>query len=179
MKKVTLFILMASIYSTLDAQTMKVYKGSVTTPIYEINAADSVIVSGDISYVPEDVDVPQDAIHVYEAVKICSQLKNGESTQSVYHVKGWITTINNSTPSDIGQHGNATFSITDLPYLRSAAIFQAYRVYGKNGQKLTNINQIELGDYVVIEGKLTNYCGIAETSTKDTPHIYSSSNPNF
>lgn len=178
MKKVTLFILMASIYSTLDAQTMKVYKGSGTTPIYEINAADSVIVSGDISYVPEDVDVPQDAIHVYEAVKICSQLKNGESTQSVYHVKGWITTINNSTPSDIDKRGYATFCITDLPHSRFAAIFQAYRVYGKNGQKLTNINQIELGDYVVLEGKLTNYYGTAETST-NTPHIYSSSNPNF
>lgn len=185
MKKIILFVFLSIVnISFINAQILKVYKGSATTPIFEVVDADSVVVGGDgwcIHPAPKDADVPADAIHVYEAVDICNQLESGVLTTDTYHVKGWVCAIDPKNAEAILNYGNAVFYIADSYPLsaKKQPRFYAYQVYGKGGKRLMDPCQVEPGDYVVIEGKICNYNGQAETQGQGSAFIYSSTNVNF
>ena len=126
---------------------------------------------------PEGVDVPEGTLNVYEARKVARKLSSGSSTTDKYYIKGWIFRLDNANADGITSYGNATFYMAATNDGQTDKYpFEAYQVYGKGGKKLTNVNQVAVGDFVVIYGQIMNYSGTAETVGKGSAYIYSSSN---
>lgn len=102
-----------------------------------------------------------------DAYKVASKLESGAKTEDVY-VKGIISEIKYEFDAE---HGTATFFITDHNYPEDVQ-FQVYGAYYLENKAWVEGNtQIQLGDVVVIYGKLTNYKGTPETSSKEA-YIY-------
>ena len=123
-------------------------------------------------------NIPAECLTVAEAREICSQLESGATTGTKYYVKGWVTKLSNKHADAISNYGNAMFYMDDRvePY-NIADDFYAYQVYGLNSKKITNLEGVAVGDYVVIYGELTNYNGSYETVGKGAAHIWKSTNP--
>ena len=127
---------------------------------------------------PEGADVPAGTLNVYEARHICDSIGSGKTTTEEYYVKGWVCRLDSKHESGVQQYGNGTFYIAATnDGTTDGFSFEAYQVYGKDKQKLTNPNQVQVGDFVVLRGKLTNYSGTAETVGKGASYIYYSTNP--
>ena len=127
--------------------------------------------------IPDNVDIPENAITVAEANKICAALESGTTSTEKYYVKGWVKKLHAKNEDGIKNFGNASFYMVNNK--GDEEDFYAYQVYGLNGEKLTDVNQVAEGDYVVIYGPLTNYQGTYETAGKGAAYIYSSSNENL
>ena len=126
---------------------------------------------------PEGADVPEGCLNVYEARALCDSIGKGNTTTQEYYVKGWVHKLHSSHESGVQQYGNGTFFIAPTnDGTTKGTDFEAYQVYGKNGQRLTSADQVEVGDFVVLKGKLTNYNGTAETVGKGAAYIYYSTN---
>ena len=123
------------------------------------------------------MEVPAGTLNVYEAREICSQLASGASTSEKYYVKGWVKRLHSNNSGAISNYGNALFYITPTNDETSTEEFYAYQVYGKDGQKITDPNTVQVGDFVVLYGQLTNYNGTYEKVGQGAVYIYSSSNP--
>lgn len=129
---------------------------------------------------PEGADVPDGTLTVYEARHICDSIGSGKTTTDEYYVKGWVRRLDSKHESGVQQYGNGTFYIAATnDGSTDGFTFEAYQVYGKDKQKLTDPNQVQVGDFVVLRGKLTNYNGTAETVGQGKSYIYYSTNPNF
>ena len=129
---------------------------------------------------PEGADVPDGCLTVYEARDICDSIGNGKTTDEEYYVKGWVFKFGSKHESGIEQYGNGTFYIAATNDGTTVYFpFEAYQVYGKNKQKLKSLDQVSIGDFVVIKGKLTNYNGTCETEGQGKAYIYYSTNPNW
>ena len=134
---------------------------------------------------PQGVDVPEGTLNVYEALKICKKLAAGAQTEDSLYVKGWIYQLDKNHASGMSSFGNATFYICPCSDGRGADFsIEAYRVYGKGKKPFdkteVGLSQVQVGDFVVIRGKFTNYNNkVIETTGNGSAYIYSSSNPNF
>ena len=129
---------------------------------------------------PDTVDVPANAINVYEARQICKKLPSGQASSEKYYVKGWVFSLDAKHAEGVTQYGNGTFYIAATNDGKTDKYpFEAYQVMGRGGQKLTSADQVAPGDFVVIYGKIMNYSGKAETEGKGAAFIYSSSNAKF
>ena len=127
---------------------------------------------------PEGADVPAGTINVYEALHISDSIGSGKTSSTEYYIKGWVCRLDSKHADGVKDHGNGTFYIAAAnDGSANAFTFEAYQVYGKNKQKLTDPNQVQVGDFVVLRGKLTNYNGTAETVGKGASYIYYSTNP--
>lgn len=127
--------------------------------------------------IPDNVDVPENAITVAEANKICAELASGATTTEKYYVKGWVKKLASKHEDGVTNFGNASFYMVNNK--NDEEDFYAYQVNGLNGEKVTDLNQVLVGDYVVIYGPLTNYNGTYETAGRGAAYIYSSSNENL
>ena len=128
---------------------------------------------------PEGADVPAGTLTVYEARQLCDSLGAGNTTAEEYYVKGWVRRFDSKHESGIQSYGNGTFYIAPTnDGSTDGFTFEAYQVMGKNGARLT-LDQVAIGDFVVLKGKLTNYNGTAETVGRGAAQIYYSNNPNF
>lgn len=124
---------------------------------------------------PEGADVPDGCLNVYEARAICDSIGSGKSTTTEYYVKGWIHKVV-TTASDVSQYGNATFYIAPTnDGTTKSTDFEAYRIKSINGARFTSLDEFQVGDFVVIQGKLKNYNGTAETDSG--AKLYYSNNP--
>ena len=107
-------------------------------------------------------------ISVTEAESICRALENKATTSETYDIKGVVNSIDEAVSTS---YGNATFRITD-----GKSFLIAYRCKGMDGAKFTNANQVQLGDTVVVTGKLQNYNYTPEVSGG---YLSDSTNPNL
>lgn len=129
---------------------------------------------------PDGADVPEGTLNVYEAREVALALASGATTTDEYYVKGWVSKLDSKHESGVTGYGNGTFYITPTNDGTTAAVtFEAFQVYGKNKQKLTSADQVAVGDFVVLKGKLTNYNGTPETVGKGAAYIYYSTNPKW
>ena len=130
---------------------------------------------------PEGFILPEGCLNVYEAIHISDTLGSGKTSTEKYYIKGWVRQFDAKYhESGMQQYGNGTFYIAATPDGRSdRKMFEAYQVYGKDGKKFTSLDQIALGDFVVIYGQITNYNNIAETPGKGAAYVYASTNENF
>lgn len=107
-------------------------------------------------------------ISVTEAEKIALTLEKKATTTETYKIRGVVTGI---TDTSISSYGNLTFNISDgLSYAT------CYRLLGKNNSKFTNLNQIAVGDTVLVNAKIQNYNGTCEPVSG---YVEESTNPNF
>lgn len=122
-------------------------------------------------------NIPAECLTVAQAREICAALENGATTGTKYYVKGWVKKIHNNHASAISGYGNAQFYMEDVKGANSQEDFEAYQVYGPNGSKITSLDQVLVGDYVVLYGELTNYNGKYKTVGRGAAYICKSSNP--
>ena len=126
---------------------------------------------------PEGADVPEGTLNVYEAIAAGEALGSGNTSTEEYYIKGWVTKLDGKHESGVTSYGNGTFYISPTnDGTTNGPTFEAYQVYGKNKQKLTSADQVEVGDFVVLHGKITNYNGTVETVGKGAAYIYYSTN---
>lgn len=122
-------------------------------------------------------NIPAEAITVAQAREICMGLESGANTGTKYYVMGYVKKLHNNHASGITGYGNAQFYIEDVKGANSGDDFMAFQVYGPNSKKLTDPNEVAVGDFVVIYGALTNYNGTFETVGKGAAYIWKSTNP--
>ena len=130
---------------------------------------------------PEGADVPEGCLNVFEARALCEKLTVGGTTAEKYYVKGWIHKLDGKNEDGITQYGNATFYISATNDGSTDEYdFEAFQVYGKNGAKIKSVEEVKVGDFVVIYGQLTKFKeGVYETVGKGAAYIYYSNNPEW
>lgn len=107
-------------------------------------------------------------ISISEAELITAEMEPKAVTTEEYNVRGVITEI----PSQNTSFGSLNFNISDgLTY---GTCYQTY--YKKTMGKFTDVNQISVGDTVLIHAPLQNYNNICEPYRG---YIVESTNPNF
>ena len=130
----------------------------------------------------KDWNIPAEAIDVLQAREICSKLASGATTGTKYYVMGYVKKIDSSHANNVSRYGNASFYIEQVRGANSAEDFYAYRVYGIDGERITNPSTIAVGDFVVLYGELTkyqknaSYTPIYETLDREA-YIWNSTNP--
>ena len=122
-------------------------------------------------------NIPAECLTVAQAREICAKLESGATTGTKYYVKGWVKKLASKHEEGVTTYGNAVFYIEDVKGANSQDDFEAYQVYGPGGSKITSLDQVLVGDYVVLYGELTNYQGTYETVGKGAAHIWKSTNP--
>ena len=144
---------------------------------------DNLFNQDSIIYAPDPdismVNIPEEAISVDSARAICAALGNREYTTEKYYVKGWISALHSTNENAISNYGNAVFYMVDSRRKNKDKTLLAFQLYGKNGNRITQQEMVQVDDYVVIYGQLTNYDGTYETVGKGNAYIYSSSNELF
>ena len=118
--------------------------------------------------IPEEAkswNIPTEAIDVLQARDICSKLASGGKTGTKYYVMGYVKKIDANHATNVSKYGNASFYIEQVKGANSTEDFYAYRVYGPNGQKITDPNIVAIGDFVILYGELTKY----QKNTSSTP----------
>lgn len=138
-----------------------------------------VLVDPDPSPDPEGTVLPAGTITVNDAVKIGMKLGKGEVSEDRYFIKGWVVGFNRGTTfdTDFPKYGNDFVYIKACNDGSGTKQFYAYRVLGKFGAKLPDLDCIQLGDFIVISAYITNYNGIYESN--GLCHIYSSNNAHY
>ena len=122
-------------------------------------------------------NIPAECLTVAQAREICASLADGETTGTKYYVKGWVKKLASKHEEGVTKYNNAVFYIEDVKGANSQDDFEAFQVYGPNGSKITSLDQVLVGDYVVLYGELTNYMGTYETVGKGAAYIWKSTNP--
>lgn len=122
-------------------------------------------------------NIPAECLTVAQAREICAKLESGATTGTKYYVKGWVKKLASKHEEGVTKYNNAVFYIEDVKGANSQDDFEAFQVYGPDGSKITSLDQVLVGDYVVIYGELTNYQGTYETVGKGAAYIWKSTNP--
>lgn len=143
--------------------------------VYESSGACFVYMSNNTHFneiFPEFPGCPapkEGEISVTEAEKIALTLEKKATTTEAYRIRGVVTSVETT---DLGTYGNMTFNISDgLSYAT------CYQTYCKTASgKFTNVNQVAVGDTVLINGKIQNYNGTCEPYRA---YLEESTNPNF
>ena len=141
------------------------------------NGGDSTIVVDTATLDTVGWNIPAEALTVAEAREICAGLESGAKTSQKYYVMGYVKKIHSKHADGVANYGNAQFYMEDVKGANSADDFMAYQVYGPNNQKITEVDAVAVGDFVVIYGPLTNYNGTYETTGQGSAYIWKSTNP--
>lgn len=131
---------------------------------------------------PEGFILPAGTINVNEAVKITKKLHSGQVSKEKYYIKGWVTGFDSKGRGDnfnesFAQYGNDYVYLSARSDGQGIKQFYAYRILGKFGAKLPDLDCIHIGDFIVISCYLTNYSGVYESN--GTCFIYASNNSHF
>jgi hypothetical protein len=104
-----------------------------------------------------------DPFNAAAALNFGSKLASGETSENYMYVKGKVVSVKEEFTT---QYGNGTFYIsTDGSAVNQ---FYAYRVnYLGNKKFASGDPQIQVGDEVIVCGKITNYNGTIETAQKE------------
>ena len=130
-----------------------------------------------------DWNIPAEAIDVNQAREICANLAVGATTGTKYYVMGYVKSIDSRHANGIANYGNALFYLEQEKGANSSLTFMAYQVYGPEQEKLTDVNSVDVGDFVVLYGELTHYkysstsTSVYETVGQGAAYIWKSTNP--
>jgi len=120
--------------------------------------------------------VPAQAITVHEAVEIGKKLGSGGTTEEMYYIKGLVKGFNTTKHQEgmTGGYGNGCWYLQDNTH--SNVDFYCFQTLGLNGTKFTSLDEIQVGDFVVVYSKITNYNGTIETTSKGSSYVVCSTN---
>ena len=130
---------------------------------YNQNSGSQVIV-----FDPTGSGTKDDPYTATDAINYAKSLNNQESTDAVY-IKGKVVAVSEAFTT---QYGNGTFTISDdgMP----GSVFTAYRVLYLGNQKFKSSDtQIQVGDDVIIYGRVVNYRGNTPETVQGTAYLYS------
>lgn len=100
--------------------------------------------------------LPYNVIGAFNAVK---NLKSGEITDKDIYIKGYVVKVDKSSFSS--DYGNIDYYISDDVEGLSSC-FYIYRGSGLNKKKFASADDVQIGDEVVVCGKITNFRGTIE-----------------
>jgi len=122
-------------------------------------------------------NLPDGAVTVAEARAIAAALASdgSETTSQTYYVYGIVKKFGTKHESGVNDYGNATFYMVDKT--GDSDDFEAYQVYNLNKEKFTSLDQIAVGDHVVVCCHITNYNGTYETAGKGDGYVWWNDNP--
>jgi len=113
---------------------------------------------------------PDDPFTVEEALAFVSSLEAGKTTDEDYCIKGYICAVKYYFSAS---YGTATFFISEDGNPESEQ-FQVYSCYYFDNQPWKDGDQqIEVGDEVIIKGKVVNYNGNTPETASKQAYIYS------
>ncbi len=144
-----------------------IYESSGTCSMYSSNNAHFNEVFPPFPGCPEPAE---GEISVNEAKAISDSIGTGNTTTESYKIRGVVVSV---TDKSISQYGNITFDISSDGDV-TAKCYQTY--YKTSSGKFTDINQVQVGDTILINAKIQNYNGTCE------PYrgiLEQSTNPNF
>ena len=107
-------------------------------------------------------------ISVNRAIQISDSIGSGKTTAESYKIRGVVTSVDTVDPS----YGNATFNISSDGDHSATC----YRMKGKDNGKFTSVDQVQVGDTVLVNAKIQNYYGTCEPTSG---YVEESTNPNF
>ena len=119
---------------------------------------------GETAVEPMGTGTETDPYNVAAANQVGATLSAGESTETVY-IRGIVSRIDEIDPS----YGNATYCISDDGTPNNQ--FLVYRGYSLGGEKFTSVDELKVGDEVIVKGTITNYNGTIELNQRN--EIYS------
>ena len=115
----------------------------------------------------------EDPFNSIAALNYGNKLASGEESTDYMYIKGKVVSIKEEFSI---QYGNATFYISDDGTIANQ--FYAYRVlYLGNKKFAAGDTQIQVGDSVIVCGKITNYNGTIETA-QGSAFLYKLNNEN-
>lgn len=139
---------------------------------------------------PESIVLPEGAITVSEARAIGAELQSGQVTEQKYYIHGWIKKLASKHADGMNNYGNALFYMSEKMYKGAEGEmtfdkddFYGYQIYaGEDKKQFGSLDEVQVGDYVVIYTYITNYNGTIETpgsGDTDRGYMVASSNSNF
>ncbi len=109
--------------------------------------------------------------NVAAIVALINEMEAGVESTQEYYVKGKVLAVK-TDEATISQYGNHTFTIVDEG--TSSPVFTAFQVYGPDKKKFTSVDDIKVGDEVIVCGKVVNYRGnTPETVGKGAAYVVS------
>lgn len=131
---------------------------------------------------PAGFAIPEGTINVNEAVKLTKKLHSGQVSKEKYFIKGWVIGFDskgrgNDFETSFAQYGNDYVYLSARSDGQGTKQFYAYRILGKFGAKLPDLDCIHVGDFVIISCYVTNYSGVYESS--GTCFVAASTNEHF
>ena len=130
-----------------------VLKVTVTVGEVTVSKELTVVVKSIVKETPKHAGTKEDPYTASDALLVAGELAEGATSEDTYYVYGQIVAIKEVNTS----YGNAEFTISD-----GKNEFICYRANYLAGEKFTAVDQIKVGDYVVVVGKFTNYKGTLE-----------------
>ena len=110
----------------------------------------------------------------YNVAAIVAKIKEmeaGVESTEEYYIKGKVKSVS-TTASAISQYGNHTFEMIDEG--DNSTVFTAFQVYGPGKKKFTSVDDIKVGDEVVVCGRVVNFKGnTPETVGKGAAYVVS------
>lgn len=101
--------------------------------------------------------VPAKTYTVAEALQL---INGGNIPTDTVEVKGIVSTYKSSQNTKLSTYGNLTFYISDDG--QAASELEAYACFDLNKARFTSLDQLALGDTVIVRGKLTSFKGTPE-----------------
>lgn len=109
-------------------------------------------------------------ISVNQAKAISDSIGSGKTTSESYRIRGVVTSVETTS---LGSYGNITFNISS----DGEVVAKCYQTYYKTASgKFTDLNQVLVGDTVLVNAKIQNYSGTCEPYRG---YLEQSTNPNF
>ena len=100
-----------------------------------------------------------------------NEMEAGVESTEEYYVKGKVLAVK-TDQATINQYGNHTFTMVDEG--STSPVFTAFQVYGPGKKKFTSVDDIKVGDEVIVCGKVVNYRGnTPETVGKGAAYVVS------
>ena len=109
--------------------------------------------------------------NVAAILALINEMEPGVESTEEYYIKGKVLNIKTNMET-FAQYGDHTFEMVDEGY--NFSVFTAYQVYGPGRMKFTSADAIQVGDEVVVCGKVVNYRGnTPETVGKGAAYVVS------
>ncbi len=101
--------------------------------------------------------VPAKTYTVAEALQL---INGGNTPKDTVEVKGIVSTYKSSQNTNLSKYGNLSFYISDDG--QAASELEAYACYDLNKARFTSLDQLALGDTVIVRGILKSFNGKPE-----------------
>ena len=99
------------------------------------------------------------------------EMEAGVESTEEYYIKGKVLAVKTDAAT-ISQYGNHTFTMVDEG--SNSPVFTAFQVYGPGKKRFTSVDDVKVGDEVVVCGKVVNYRGnTPETVGKGAAYVVS------